>query len=166
MSSRPPNNDSVQYFALLDTSSTLVGIPSNAQGSMNDALGENANNNASGTSNNAASGSSNTIANQEFNQNPAITRQTRSSRREAKVALESLDSIEELSQSQLREQQHYEIDRIIDDSSNKTLEQFHHANKAAMTQVYKQLSALTHFDKQPAKWKEKANQAQQSKQES
>ena len=35
-----------------------------------------------------------------------------------------------------------------------------------MTQVYKQLSALTHPDKQPAEWKEKANQAQQSKQES
>ncbi len=34
-----------------------------------------------------------------------------------------------------------------------------------MTQVYKQLSALTHPDKQPAEWKEKANQAQQSKQE-
>ncbi len=34
-----------------------------------------------------------------------------------------------------------------------------------MTQVYKQLSALTYPDKQPAEWKEKANQAQQSKQE-
>ena len=33
-----------------------------------------------------------------------------------------------------------------------------------MTQVYKQLSALTHPDKQPTEWKEKANQAQSSKQ--
>ena len=33
---------------------------------------------------------------------PATTRQTRSSRRGAKVALESLNPIEELSQSQLR----------------------------------------------------------------
>ena len=172
MSSRPPNSDSVQYPALPDTSGTSAGNPtgnavtnSNAQGSVNDASGGNANNNAGGTSNNAASGSSNTTANQESNQNPATTRQTRSSGRGAKVALESLGPIEELSQSQLREQQHYEIDRIIDGSPDEALGQFHHADKAAMTQVYKQLSALTHPDKQPAEWKEKANQAQQSKQE-
>lgn len=166
MSSRPPNKDSVQYPTVLGTSGTPAGTPSNAQGSVNDASGGNGNNNASGTSNNAASGSSNTTANQESNQTPATTRQTRSSGRGAKVALESLGPIEELSQSQLQEQQHYEIDRIVDGSPDEALGQFHHADKAAMTQVYKQLSALTHPDKQPEEWKGKANQAQQSKQES
>ncbi len=97
MSSRPPNNDGVQYPALPGTSSTSAGTPSNAQGSVNNALGGNVNNNAGGASNHVASGSSNTTANQESNQNLAITRQTRSSRREAKVALESLGPIEELS---------------------------------------------------------------------
>jgi len=124
---------------------------------MNNASGGNANNNAGGASNHVASGSSNTTANQESNQNPATTRQTRSSGRGAKVALESLGPIEELSQSQLHEQQHYEIDRIIDSSSDEALGQFHHANKATMTQVYKQLFALTHPNKQSEEWKEKAN---------
>lgn len=167
MSSNPPNNDSVQYPTLPGTSGTSAGAAngnavtnSNAQGSVNNASGGNTNINAGGTSNNAASGSSNTTANQASNQNPATTRQTRSSGRGAKVALESLGPIEELSQSQLREQQHYEIDRIIDGSPDEALGQFHHADKAAMTQVYKQLSALTHPDKQPAEWKEKANKAQ------
>lgn len=149
MSLRPSNNDGVQYPTLSGTSGTLAGTPSNAQGLVNNASGGNANNNAGDAFNHVASGSSNTIANQEFNQNLATTRQTRSSRREAKVALESLGPIEELSQSQLHEQQHYKIDRIIDDSLDETLEQFHHANKVAMTQVYKQLSALTYLDKQP-----------------
>jgi len=85
--------------------------------------------------------------------------------RGAKVALELLGSIEKLSQSQLYEQQHYEIDRIVDGSPDEALGQFYHADKAAITQVYKQLSALTHPDKQPEEWKKKANQAQQSKQE-
>lgn len=167
MSSNPPNNDSVQYPTLPGTSGTSAGTldgnavtNSNAQGSVNNASGGITNINAGGTSNNAASGSSNTTANQASNQNPATTRQTRSSGRGAKVALESLGPIEELSQSQLREQQHYEIDRIIDGSPDEALGQFHHADKAAMTQVYKQLSALTHPDKQPAEWKEKANKAQ------
>ncbi|MCJ1280630.1 Glutamine-rich protein 2 [Puttea exsequens] len=122
MSSRPPNNDSVQYPTLPGTSDTSAGNPngnavtnSNAQGSVNNASGGNTKDNAGGTSKNAASGSSNSTANQESNQNPATTRQTRSSGRGAKVALESLGPIEELSQKQLREQQHHEIDRIIDD---------------------------------------------------
>ena len=80
---------------------------------------------------------------------PTKTRQTRSSRREKKIAIESLSPIEKLNQSQLREQQHYEINRIIDSSPDEALRQFHHADKAAITQVYKQLSALTHPDKQP-----------------
>jgi hypothetical protein len=171
MSSQTPSNGSVQYPALpstLDSSAgTLNGntvTSSNAQGSVNDASGGNANNSADGTSNNAASGSSNTTANQESNPTSATTRQTRSSGRGAKVPLESLGPIKELNQSQLREQQHYEIDRIINSSPDEALGQFHHADKAAMTQVYRQLSALTHPDKQPAEWKEKANQAQQSKQ--
>ena len=165
MSSRPPKNDGVQYPALPGTAGTPAGNPSNAQGSVNNASGGNANNNAGGASNNVAGGSSNTTANQESNQNPATTRQTRSSGRGAKVALESLGPIEELSQSQLGEQQHYGIDRIIDGSPDEAFGQFHHADKAAMTQVYKQLSALTHPDKQPAEWKEKANQAQQSEED-
>ncbi|MCJ1454519.1 hypothetical protein MMC28_004872 [Mycoblastus sanguinarius] len=77
MSSRPPNNDSVQYPTLPGTSGTSAGAPnsntvtnSGAQGSVNNASGGNTNNNASGTSNNTASGSSNTTANQESNQNP------------------------------------------------------------------------------------------------
>ena len=85
------------------------------------ASGGNTNNDAGGTSNNAASGSSNTTANQESNQNPVTTRQTRSSGRGAKVALKSLGPIEELNQSQLCEQQHYEIDQIIDGSPDETL---------------------------------------------
>ena len=164
MSSRPPNNDSVQYPTLPGTSGTSAGNPngnavtnSNAQGSVNNASGGNTNDNAGGTSKNAASRSSNSTANQESNQNPATARQTRSSGREAKVALESLGPIEELSQSQLREQQHYEIDRITNSSPDEALRQFHHADNAVITQVYKQLSALTHPDKQPTERKEKAN---------
>ena len=148
MSSRPPNKDSVQYPTLPGTSGTPAGTPSNAQGSVNDASGGNDNNNVGGTFSNAASGSSNTTANQEFNEIPAITQQTRSSEQGVKVVLESLGPIEELSQSQLHEQQHYEIDQIVDDSPDEVLGQFHHADKAAMTQVYKQLSALIHSDKQ------------------
>jgi len=106
------------------------------------------NNNANDTFNDIAGESFSDTANQEFSQTFATTRQTRFSERGAKVALESLDSIDELSQTQLREQQQHEINRIIDDSSNETLEQFHHANKAAMTQVYKQLFVLIHSDKQ------------------
>ena len=169
-SSRPPNNGNVQYPALPGTSGTAAGTPndnavtkSNAQGSATNASGGNANKNADGTSNNASNGSSNTTANQEPNQTSATTRQTRSSGRGAKIALESLGPIEDLSANQLREQQQYEIDRIIAGSPDEALGQFHHANKAAMTQVYKQLSALIHPDKQPAEWKEKANQAQSSK---
>lgn len=104
MSSRPPNNDSVQYPALPGTSGTSAGTPngnavtnSNAQGSVNNTSGGNANNNTDGTSNNAASGSSSTTANQEFNRSSATTRQTRSSGQGAKVALKSLGLIEELS---------------------------------------------------------------------
>ncbi len=121
------------------------------------------NNDANDIFNNIAGESFNNAANQEFNQTFATTRQTRFSERGAKIALESLGSIDELSQSQLREQQQYKIDRINNDSSNEALEQFHHANKAAMTQVYKQLSALIHSDKQSEEWKEKITQAQQSK---
>ena len=91
-------------------------------------------------------------------------RQTRSSARGNKIALESLGPIDELSTSQLGEQQQNEIDRIIAGSPDEALGQFHHADKAAMTQVYKQLSALIHPDKQPAEWKMKANQAQSCKQ--
>ncbi|KAL9125159.1 MAG: hypothetical protein Q9217_005591 [Psora testacea] len=86
---------------------------------------------------------------------------TRSSGRKAKIALESLGPIDNLSQSQLREQQQYEIDRIINSNLNEALGQFHHADKATITQVYKQLSILIHPDKQPDEWKEKANQTQQ-----
>lgn len=166
-SSRPPNNDNVQYPALPGTS---AGTPndnavtnSNAQGSVNGASARRPNNNTNGNSNNTTGESSNNTANQESNQTSATTRQTRSSGRGAKVALESLGPIEELSQSELRKQQQYEIDRIIGGSPDEALGQFHHADKAAMTQVYKQLSALIHPDKQPEEWKEKANQAQQSK---
>ena len=170
MSSTPPNNDSVQYPSLPSTSGTSVGTPngnavtnSNAQGSANDASSGNANNNAGGTSNNAASGSSNT-ANQESGQPSGTTRQTRSSVKGGKVALESLGPTEDLSQNQLREQQHYEIDRIIDGGPDEALGQFHHADKAAMTQVYRQLALLTHPDKQTPDWKEKATKAHSSKQ--
>lgn len=170
-SSRPPNNDNVQYPALPGTSGTSTGIPnsnavtnSNAQGSVNDASGRHPNNNADGTSNNTTGGISNTTANQESSQTSAATRQTTSSGRGAKVALESLGPLEELSASQLREQQQYEIDQIIAGSPDEALGQFHRANKAAMTQVYKQLSALVHPGKQPAEWKEKATEAQSSKQ--
>ncbi|KAL8823040.1 MAG: hypothetical protein Q9191_006240 [Dirinaria sp. TL-2023a] len=165
MSSTPPNNDSVQYPTLPSTSGISAGTPngnavtnSNAQGSTNDASSGNANNNAGGTFNNAASGSF-SIANQESGQPSGITRQTRSSVKGGKVALESLGPIEDLSQNQLREQQHYEIDRIIDDGLDEALEQFHHADKAAMTQVYRQLALLTHPDKQTSDWKEKATKA-------
>jgi hypothetical protein len=171
MSSRPPNNDSVQSPALPGTSGTSAGTPngnavtnSNAQGSVNDASGGNANNNAGGTSNNAASGSSNTTANQESDQSSGTTRQTRSSAKGGKVALESLGPTEGLSQNQLREQQHYEIDRIINGSLDEALGQFHHTDKAAMTQVYKQLALLTHPDKQTPDWREKATKAHSSKQ--
>lgn len=130
---------------------------------MNDALARRPNNNTNDNSNNITSESSNNIANQEFNQTFATTRQTRSFGRGTKVVLESLDSIEELSQSELRKQQQYKIDRIIDDSPNETLGQFYHANKVAMTQVYKQFFALIHPNKQSKEWKEKINQTQQSK---
>lgn len=160
-SSKTPNNDNVQYPALPAASGTSAGTPndsavtnSNAQGSVSDAPGRRPDTNASGTSN---------TANQESNQPSATTRQTRSSGRGAKIALESLGPLEELNQSQLREQQQYEIDRIINGSPDEALRQFHYANKAAMIQVYKQLSILIHPDKQPEEWKGKANQAQQSK---
>ena len=156
-SSRPPNNGNVQYPAPPGTSGTSTGTPNgnavtnnNGQGSVNDASGRHSNNNADGTSNNTTGGISNTTANQESSQTSATTRQTRSSGRGAKVGLESLGPLEELSANQLREQQQYEIDRITAGSSDEAFEQFHHANKAAMTQVYKQLSTLVHPDKQPA----------------
>lgn len=115
------------------------------------------------SSNNTAGGSSNNATNQESNQTSATTRQTRSSDRGAKVALESLGPIDELSQSELRKQQQYETDRINNGSPEEALGQFHHADEVQMTQVYKQLSALIHPDKQPDEWKERATQAQQSK---
>jgi len=169
-SSRPPNNGNLQYPALPGTSGTSAETPndvavtnSNAQRSVNVTSARRPNNNANDTSNDTAGGSSSDTANQESSQTSATTRQTRSSGRGAKVALESLGPIDELSQTQLREQQQHEINRIIDGSPDEALGQFHHANKAAMTQVYKQLSVLIHPDKQPEEWKEKANQAQQSK---
>jgi len=74
MSSRPPNNNSVQYFILLDTSNILVEIltsnaitNNNAQDLINNTLGENVNNNVNNIFNNVASEDFNTIANQEFN---------------------------------------------------------------------------------------------------
>lgn len=170
-SSRPPNNGNVQYPALPGTSGTSTGTPngnavmnSNAQGSVNNASGRHPNNNADGTSNNTTGGISNTTANQESSQTSATTRQKRSSGRGAKVVLKSLGPLEELSASQLREQQQYEIGRIIAGSPDEALGQFHHANKAAMTQVYKQLSALVHPENQPAGWKEKPTDAHSSKQ--
>jgi len=137
---RPPNNDSIQYPALPGTSSILAGTPndnaitnSNAQGLVNDNLGRRPNNNADGISNNIIGGSSNTIANQASNETSSTTRQTRATTREAKVNLKSLYPIDELGSIDLREQQQYEIDRIIDGDLDETLGQFHHANKAAMT---------------------------------
>jgi len=169
-SSRPPDNGSIQYPALPGTSGTSAGTPngnavtnSNAQGSVNDDSGRRPNNNADGTSNNITGGSSNTTANQASKETSATTRQTRATTRGAKVNLKSLYPIDELGPADLREQQQYEIGRIIDGGPDEALGQFHHANKAAMTQVYKQLSTLTHPDRQPEEWKEKANQAQQSK---
>lgn len=166
-SPRPPNNNDVQYPALPGPSSTSTGTPndnavmnSNAQGLLNDASVGDPTNNADGTSNNITGGSSNTTANQESSQISATTRQTRSSGR---VALESLGPIEDLDAIQLLEQQQYEINRIIAGSPDEALGQFHLENKAAMTQVYRQLSALIHPDKQPAEWKEKATEAQSSK---
>ena len=174
MSSRPTDNGCCQYSALPSTSDTSAGTPngnngnavinSDAQGSLNNASDGNTKNNVNGTSNNAASRISNTTSNQESSQNSSTMRQTRSSGRGANVALESLGPIEESSKSQVRKQQHYEIDRIIDGSPDKALGQFHHANKVAMTQVYQQIFSLTHPDKQPAEWKEKTNRAQLNKQ--
>ncbi len=170
MSSSSPNNDSAQYPTLPGTSSTSAETPntnavtnSKTQGSVNVASGGNANNNADNTSKDASNESSNT-ANQESGQPSGTTRQTRSSAKGGKVALESLGPTEDLSQNQLREQQHYEIDRIINGGPDEALGQFHHADKAAMIQVYKQLALLTHPDKQTPDWKEKATKAHSSKQ--
>jgi len=99
---------------------------------MNDNLGRRPNNNADGISNNITSGSSNTIANQASNEISSTTRQTRATTRGAKVNLKSLYPIDELGSTDLREQQQYEIGRIIDGGPNETLGQFHHANKVAM----------------------------------
>ena len=170
-SSNPPNSGNVEYPALPGTSSTSSETPnpnavtnSNTQGSVNGASGGNANNNADSASKNASNESSNT-ANQDSGSPSGTTRQTRSSAKAGKVALESLGPTDDLSQKELREQQHYEIDRIINGGPDEALRQFHHADKAAMTQVYKQLALLTHPDKQTPDWKEKATKAHSSKQE-
>ena len=164
-SSNPPDNDKVKYPNLPGTSSTSAGTPdastatNNAEGSVNDAS-------SGGTSKNAknASNESSDTAKKESGQTSDATRQTRSSTKGGKVAFESLGPIEDLTQKQLHEQQHYEIDRIINGSPDEALGQFHHADKAAMTQVYKQLALLTHPDKQTPDWMEKATKAQSSKQ--
>ena len=153
-SSGPSNNGHVPYPALPSTSGTSAGTPNGNTGTNN--------NNFNVASNNATGGNSNDRSHQETSQTSATTRQTRSSGRGAKVALESLGYTDDLSQSDLRKNQQYEIDRIIN-NPDEALGQFHHADKAAMTQVYKQISALVHPDKQVAEWKDKANEAQQSK---
>jgi len=151
-SPRPPNNGNI--YPNLPAQGTSAGTPNHDSGTNNNAQSD--------ASNNAAGGSSGNTANQASNQTSGTTRQTRSSGRGAKIAFESLGPINDLSQSQLREQQQYEIDRIISGSPDEALGQFHHADKAAMTQIYKQLSTLIHPDKQPEEWKGKANDAQQS----
>jgi len=88
---------------------------------VNDTSARRPNNDVNDASNNAAGGSPNDTANQESNQTSATTRQTRSSGRGAKIALESLGPTDELSQSQLREQQQYEINRIINGSPDEAL---------------------------------------------
>ena len=137
--------------ALAKTTNTNAVTNSNSQGSVNGASGGNASNESSNT------------AKQESGQPSGTTRQKRSSAKGGNVALESLGPTEELSQNQLREQQHYEIDRIINGGPDEALGQFHHANKAAMIQVYKQLALLIHPDKQTPDWKEKATKAHSSK---
>lgn len=109
--SRPPDNGSIQYPALLGISGTSAGTPngnavtnSNAQGSVNDNSGRRPNNNADGTSNNITGGSSNTTANQASKETSATTRQTRATTRGAKVNLKSLYPIDELGLADLREQ--------------------------------------------------------------
>ena len=163
-SSTPQNNGKIEYPLLPGTSSTSVGSPNDAQGSVNVTSSGSTKENTANTSENASNGNSK-IANQEPGQTSDTTRQTRSSSKGKKVAFESLGPTEDLSQSQLREQQHYEIDRIIDGGPDEALGQFHHADKAAMTQVYKSLALLTHPDKQSSKdWQEKATKAQSGEQ--
>ena len=170
MSLTLPGNDNIQYPTLrgipstsAKTANTDTVTNSNTQGLMNYVSGGNADNNTDSTSKNASNESPNT-ANQESGQPSGTTRQTRSSAKRGKVALESLGPTEDLSRSQLDQQQHYEIERIIDGGPDEALGQFHHEDKAAMTQVYKQLALLTHPDKQTSDWKEKATKAQSSEQ--
>ena len=143
MNSTSSNNDNVQYFIFSSTSNILIEFlndnaitNNNAQNSTNDASNKNVNNNANDIFNNVANKSFN-IANQEFDQPFNNTRQIKSFVKKEKIAFKSFDFIEDLNQKQFREQQHYEIDWIINDDSNETFEQFHHANKVAMTQIYK-----------------------------
>ena len=147
------NSNDVQYSALLSISNISIETShdnavtnSNAQKSMNNVLNKNLNNNANDTSNNITD--FNTITNQKFSQIFINTRRTKFFER---IALESLSSLEELNENQRLTQQQYEIERIIADFSDETLEQFFHTNKVAMTQIYKQLSVLIHSDKQSEK---------------
>ena len=98
----------------------------------------------------------------ESNQTAASRRQTRSSGQEARAALESLHPIEDINREELFKQQQYEIGRILESDPDDALGQFRHTSKPEMIQVYKQLSNLTHPDKQPPEWKDKATRAQQS----
>ena len=133
------NNDNAQYPVLSDISNTSAETLNNnavtnlkAQKSVNNAFVTHFNNNANDT----------------FNNTSATTWQIRFSAQAVKIALESLDSHEDLSSSELCEQQEYEINQINDDGLNDTFAQFHLISKAEMTEVYKKLSALIHSDKQ------------------
>ena len=168
-SSNNSKNGTIEYPTLPGTSNSSLGTPnSNAvakndvQGSVNGASSRDTDKNADVTRKGASNEGSNT-AKEDPGQTSGTTRQTRSSTKRGKVAFESLGPTEDLSQKQLREQQHYEIVRIVDGSSDEALGQFHHADKAAMTQVYKQLALLTHPNKQTSDWKEKATKAQSNK---
>lgn len=100
-------------------------------------------------------------------------RVTRSSAKGANVKLQSLGAEENLNKQDLREAREYEINRILafkteDGRTNRCVEeafgQFQLASPAELAQVYKELCKLTHPDKQTeTEWKEKANEAQQSK---
>ena len=169
-SSNNSKNGTIEYPALPGTSNSSLGTPNSnavanndAQGSVNGASSGDTDKNADVASKSASNEGSN-AAKENPGQTSGTTRQTRSSAKGGKVAFESLGPTEDLSQKQLREQQHYEIDRIVGGSPDEALGQFHHADKAAMTQVYKQLALLTHPDKQTSDWKEKATKAHSSKQ--
>ena len=100
-------------------------------------------------------------------------RLTRSSAKGAKVQLESLGAEENLSKKRLREQREYEIDRILeyktedggtDRCVEEALGQFKIGSPEQLSQIWRELSTLTHPDKQTEpEWKEKAGEAQQSK---